>query len=236
LCCSVDSAVMLTAQSILRHNQPCGTVNTLAGSTSWQSTGRHNQHSVGTINPSAPSLVWPSQPSGTITSPAQSSFQHSPTSERARPGQLVPQCRLCRNVDRPVQSILQHNQPCGTVNTPAGSTSRQSTGRHNQHSVGIINPSAPSLVWPSQHSGTGNIAAEPTLRHNHHFGTITILAQHCGRVSPPAQSTVRHIHHSGTVNIPAQSTIQHHHHCGTRCWKHPDTPLHNSMIDAVNYG
>ena len=122
---------------------------------------------------------------------------------------------LCAvQVEHLAQSTLRrHNQPFGTIISPA-----QSTFQHTKP------------------SSTGNIAAKPTLRHNHHFGTITILAQHCGRVSPPAQSTVRHIHHSGTVNIPAQSTIQHHHHCGTRCWKHPDTPLHNSMIDAVNYG
>ena len=74
------TAVNRPAQSILWHNQPCGTVNTPAGSTSWQSTGWHNQHSVGTINTSAPSSVQPSQHSGTITSLAQSSFQHSPTS------------------------------------------------------------------------------------------------------------------------------------------------------------
>jgi len=74
--------------------------------------------------------------------------------------------------------------------------------------------------------------AESTLRHNQPSGTITVLAQHCGRVNPVAQSTIQHIHHSGTVNSSAQSTIRHYHPCGTRCRKHPDTPLHNSMIDA----
>ena len=147
---------------------------------------------------------------------------------------------MCRSVDSAIMLTGQYNQYSGTINLAAQSTLQQDPHPGSQQAGTINTPSAPSLVWPSQHSGqpssTGNIAAEPTLRHNHHFGTITILAQHCGRVSPPAQSTVWHIHHSGTVNIPAQSTIQHHHHCGTRCWKHPDMPLHNNMIDAVNYG
>ena len=161
--------------------------------------------------------------------------------------------QLCRSVDSAVMLTGQHNQPCGTVNTPAGSTSQQSTGRHNQHSVGTINPLAPSLVWPSQHCGTLNPPAQATLRPSQHCGTIIISAQSpfwlniavesALRHNQPfgtfiilAQSTFRHSQHSGTVNIPAQSTIRHHHHCSTRCWKHPDTPLHNSMIDAVNYG
>jgi len=57
-------------------------------------------------------------------------------------------------------------------------------------------------------------------RHNQPSGTITILAQHCGRVNPVAQSTIQHIHHSSTVNSSAQSTIWHYHHCGTHCRKH----------------
>ena len=73
----------------MRHSQHSGRIHIPV------STGQHNQHSVGTINPLAPSLVWPSQHSGTITSPAQSSFHHSPTSERARPGQHTVNPSLC---------------------------------------------------------------------------------------------------------------------------------------------
>jgi len=116
---------------------------------------------------------------------------------------------LCRSVDSAVMLTGQHNQPCGTVNTPAGSTSRQSTGRHNQHSVGTINPSAPSLVWPSQHSGTLNPPAQATLRPSQHCGTIIISAQSPFWLNIAAESALRHNQPFGTFIIPAQSTFRH---------------------------
>jgi len=161
------------------------------------------------------------QYSSTINLMAQSTLQQDPHPSSQQAGTINTLL---------AQSTLRHHHQSGPVNTPA-----QSTLRHNQRS-GTIKPPAQSNLRHNQPSGTGNIPAESTLQHNQQFGTITILAQHCGRVSPAAQSTVWHNHHSGTVNIPAQSTIRHHHHCGTHCWKHPDMPLHNSMIDAVNYG
>ena len=92
--------------------------------------------------------------------------------------------------------------------------------------------SACSTLWQSQHCGTTNPPAQSILRQSQHCSTINPLAQSPFWLNIVAQSTIQHIHHSSTVNCSAQSTIWHYHHCGTRFQKHPDTPLHNSMIDA----
>jgi len=95
---------------------------------------------------------------------------------------------------------------------------------------------AESTLQHSQHCGTINLAAWSTLQQNQHCGTVNSSAQSPFWFNPAAQSTIQQIHHSSTVNSSAQSSIGHYHHHGTCCQKHPDMPLHNSMIDTVNYG
>jgi len=119
---------------------------------------------------------------------------------------------LCRSVDSAVMLTGQHNQYSGTINLVAQSTlptSRQSTGRHNQHSISTINPSAPSLVWPSQHSGTLNPPAQATLRPSQHCSTIIISAQSPFWLNIAAESALWHNQLFSTFIIPAQSTFQH---------------------------
>jgi len=112
----------------------------------------------------------------------------------------------------------------------------ESTLWHNQH-CGTINPAAQATLQWSEHCGTINPPAQWTLQQSQHCSTINSLAQSPFWLNIAAESTLWHNQPFRTFIILAQSTVRHNQQIGTiiiaaHCWKHPDMPLHNSMIDA----